>query len=76
MTGDYFPVMPNLGWFIAGIFIGRTLYNKQKTLFPKVNTHFILIRVFSFIGRHSLIIYLLHQPLISAIVGIIGEIVN
>jgi uncharacterized membrane protein len=76
MTGDYFPVMPNLGWFIAGIFIGRTLYKKQKTLFPRVNTRFILIRVFSFIGRHSLIIYLLHQPLISAIVGIIGEIVN
>ena len=74
MTGDYFPILPHLGWFMTGIFIGKTLYKKQKTLFPKFPSKSVPIRVLSFIGRHSLLIYLLHQPLISVIIEIIGAI--
>lgn len=70
VTGDYFPVLPHLGWFITGVFLGRTLYRKQVSLLPKVPYKALPVRILSFIGRHSLIIYLLHQPVISGIVAI------
>ncbi len=72
-TGDYFPLLPHLGWFVLGIFIGRTLYKKKKTLFPRFPYRSVPVRIFSFLGRHSLIIYLLHQPLISIIISLIPQ---
>ncbi len=64
-SSDYFPLLPNLGFFVLGAFLGRTLYKKKKSLLPKVNQRFFLIRFFSFWGRQSLWIYLLHQPLLT-----------
>lgn len=61
-AGDYFPIFPNLGYFMVGVVIGRTVYKEKKTLFPKANENNFIIRFFSFCGRHSLLIYLLHQP--------------
>ena len=73
MSGDYFPLMPHLGWFTAGIFLGRTLYKKQTTLFPKFPSKALPVRILSFIGRHSLIIYLVHQPVISLIISLLPQ---
>ena len=67
-TSDYFPLLPNLGFFMLGAFIGRTVYKKKVSLLPKVNDRFFLIRFFSFCGRQSLLIYLLHQPLLTGAV--------
>lgn len=64
-TSDYFPLLPNLGYFVFGIYLGKTMYAEKKTLFPKVNPRFFLIRFFSLVGKLSLFIYLLHQPLIA-----------
>lgn len=64
MAGDYFPIFPNVGYFMIGVVLGRTVYKKKKTLFPKANENNVFIRFFSFFGRHSLLIYLVHQPLI------------
>lgn len=66
-TSDYFPLLPNFGFFLVGAVIGRTVYRKKETLFPRVNPKNILIRPLSFCGRHSLLIYLLHQPILSGI---------
>lgn len=62
-AGDYFPLLPYLGWFMEGIVLGRTLYRGKKTLLPKVNANLAPLRFFQFCGRHSLIIYLVHQPI-------------
>lgn len=62
-SSDYFPLLPNAGFFIIGIFLGLTVYKNKKTLFPRVNP-----RWFGFLtwcGQKSLFIYLLHQPLIA-----------
>lgn len=64
-SSDYFPLLPNLGFFIFGAFLGKTLYKNKTTLLPKVNERFFLIRFFSRCGKLSLWIYLLHQPLIA-----------
>ena len=66
-TSDYFPLLPNFGWFLLGAVMGRTIYRKKQTLLPLVNPKNFLVRCFSFLGRHSLWIYLIHQPIIAGI---------
>lgn len=54
---DYFPLLPWLFLFLAGYFIYR-LFRRSGRSFPRVRG----IAPLNAIGRHSLIIYLLHQP--------------
>lgn len=67
-SGDYFPIFPHLGFFVLGIFLGRLLYKNRTSLLPSVKTENPVIRFFCFCGRHSLWIYLGHQPIAYAIV--------
>lgn len=62
-SSDYFPLMPNFGYFLLGAAAGRLLYPERKSLLPGRETG--LTRFFCRCGRHSLLIYLLHQPLLS-----------
>ena len=66
-SSDYFPLLPNLGYFLLGGVLGRTLYRKKETLLPKVNENNPVLRFLRLCGRHSLWIYLLHQPILSGI---------
>ncbi len=66
-SSDYFPLLPNLGFFLVGAILGKTLYRDKKTLLPRVNEQNFVIRALSFCGRHSLWIYLLHQPILTAV---------
>lgn len=70
-AGDYFPLCPHLGWFLLGICLGRTVYGKKRTLLPKVNEQSLPVRFFTFAGRHSLELYLIHQPVIYGILQLI-----
>ena len=67
LSSDYFPLLPNLGYFLLGSALGKTLYRKKESLLPKVNEKNILIRFFAGCGRQSLWLYLLHQPVLSGI---------
>ena len=60
VSSDYFPLFPWMFIFMAGAFFGR-LASKNK--FPKF-TYKKHIPAMSFLGRHALIIYLAHQPVI------------
>ena len=71
VSSDYFPLLPNLGFFLVGAVLGKTLYRKKETLLPRINTQNPLIRFFLFCGKHSLWIYLLHQPVLSGILSLI-----
>lgn len=63
---DYFPLFPNLGYFLIGSVMGRTLYKNKQSLLPRFPCENWLCRFFTLCGRHSLWIYLLHQPLVYA----------
>lgn len=69
-SSDYFPLMPNFGYFLIGAALGRRFYPQRKSLFsssiPPSNP---FIRFLCFWGEHSLLIYLLHQPILAALVG-------
>ncbi len=66
-SSDYFPLLPNFGWFLIGAALGRTVYAKKETLLPKVNDRHAAVRFFTACGRQSLWIYLLHQPILSGV---------
>jgi len=73
ITVDYFPLFPWLGVVSLGIFTGKILYPGYKRRFhlPNLSKN-PSIEIFSFMGRHSLLIYLLHQPLLIMILYLIG----
>ena len=73
-TSDYFPLLPNLGYFLLGAVLGRTVYRKQESLLPSVSQKNIFVRFFSFCGRQSLLIYLLHQPVLMAVCMLIDAV--
>lgn len=66
-SSDYFPLLPNLGYFLLGSVLGRTLYRSKQSLLPAVNTQNPILRFLVFCGRQSLLIYLLHQPILSGL---------
>lgn len=62
VSSDYYPLIPWLGVFLLGLAAGRLLYAERRSLFkfsPGENP-------ISFVGRHTLIVYLVHQPMIIA----------
>lgn len=70
-AADHFPILPNLGWFIIGIILGKTLYKDKKSLLPEAISKNLLVKFFMLCGRQSLLIYVLHQPIVYAILYII-----
>lgn len=66
-SSDYFPILPYLGFFLLGSALGKSLYRNKESLLPNVNTRNPIVRFFLLCGKHSLWIYLLHQPLLSGI---------
>ena len=66
-SSDYFPLLPNLGYFLLGGVLGRTLYHKKESLLPKVNERNPVLRFLQLCGKASLWIYLLHQPVLSGL---------
>ena len=71
-SGDYFPLLPHLGWFLIGVVIGRTAYAQRKSLLPRVRSEAAPLRFLRFCGRHSLWIYLGHQPILYGIVTLVS----
>ena len=68
-SSDYFPLLPNFGYFLLGAVVGKRAYAGRKSLFPGETPPLGFLR---WLGRHSLMIYLLHQPVLAAIVAAIA----
>lgn len=68
-TFDYFPLLPWFGAILMGIFAGNTLYPKAKRKFriKELGKKFFAKQL-CWLGRHSLAIYFLHQPILIAII--------
>ena len=63
-SADYFPLLPYLGYFLLGACLGKTLYRSRRSLLPNSPIDNPLIRLLRFCGRHSLLLYLIHQPVL------------
>lgn len=71
-SADYFPIIPWLFLFITGYFLFRIIKEKGMLFYLSKNR----IPPLAFIGRHSLVIYILHQPLIYFCFNLIFTIIN
>ena len=67
---DYFPLLPWFFLFCAGYFLWSLLDKspRAKALLQPG------LRPLSFLGRHSLVIYLIHQPALMAVFTVLGRI--
>jgi len=65
-TIDYFPLIPWFGVTLLGIGIGNILYkdNKRRFKMPDLS-NYRPAKMVSWLGKHSLAIYLFHQPIIA-----------
>lgn len=72
-TLDYFPLLPWLGVVSLGIFFGNTLYGSYTRHFKLLDlSKYLPLKVLGFLGRHSLFIYFIHQPVLIIILLILA----
>jgi len=73
---DYFPLLPFFGYFLLGAFAGRTLYKTRTSLFPGIAGNAPPLRFLRGCGRHSLLIYLAHQPILMAVCMLLNAVLE
>ncbi len=72
-TVDYFPLLPWFGVVLIGIFLGNVLYPGHRRIFYLVDlSHLSPVKSLCFLGKHSLFIYLVHQPIFIVILFSLG----
>jgi uncharacterized membrane protein len=65
---DYFPLIPWLGIFLIGAVLGKRIYASKRGLLPwPLPATFV-----NAAGRHSLLIYIVHQPVIMGVLYVLG----
>jgi len=70
---DFFPIIPWFGVVLLGVFLGNTLYSQNgRAFFLPDFSAWLPVRFLEFLGRHSLIIYLAHQPILLALLALFG----
>ena len=70
---DYFPLIPWFGVVLLGVWFGNWFYanNRRRVPLPDWGDA-PPIAGLRFLGRHSLTIYLVHQPLILLVLALLG----
>lgn len=66
---DYTPLFPWFGMVLVGLGLGNFLYAGGVRQFSLRPLPEIFVAPLSFLGRHSLVIYLVHQPVIILLLG-------
>jgi uncharacterized membrane protein len=65
---DYFPLIPWFGIFLVGAALGKSVYASRRSLLPwRMPRTFVNLA-----GRHSLLIYIAHQPVIMGVLYALG----
>ncbi len=67
---DYYPLLPWLGIMLYGMAAGKLMYAAKEPLWPSATAN-LPFRALSRLGRHSLLIYLIHQPILLTIFALI-----
>jgi uncharacterized membrane protein len=69
---DYWPIFPWFGVVLLGIFVGNALYGDEIKGVGRLAPPLVGIRHVVFLGRHSLPVYLVHQPIILTALVLLG----
>lgn len=66
---DYLPIIPWMGWILLGAAVGNTLYNRRWLRYHLPQNRYT--NLIALPGRHALLLYLLHQPILLIVLSII-----
>ncbi len=66
---DHFGIIPCTGVVFLGVFFGKTVYANKKTLLPALDGKWT--KPFTFISKHALLVYLLHQVISIIIIFLV-----
>ncbi len=70
---DFYPLLPWFGPALLGVFVGFSVYPAGQRVFTLPDgSELFPVRGLQFLGRHSLLIYLLHQPLLIGVLMLLG----
>lgn len=68
-TNDYVPLFPWLGFVLTGLAIGRIFVPSTRGLFSSAPLASKAAEKIALAGRHGLIIYLVHQPVLIGVLS-------
>ena len=72
---DYYPVIPWIGVVLIGVFLGRIFFPQGNRRFALPDlSRFAPMRWLALAGQNSLLIYLIHQPIIITVLFLAGVI--
>jgi len=67
-TFDYFPLIPWFGVILFGVYYGRYIIKKTANIRFRGK----ISSIFTFLGKHSLTVYLVHQPALILLLTALG----
>lgn len=68
--GDLFPMIPYAAYYFAGVLLAPILYGRRRSLLPMLDGKWH--KPVSFVGRHALIVYVLHVVVLAMILAVIS----
>jgi|JFJP01.1.fsa_nt_gi uncharacterized membrane protein len=70
---DYYPIFPWSGLALLGIFAGQSLYPNGHANFKLPDIGYLPpLRALRYLGQHSLLVYMIHQPILIGLLIILG----
>lgn len=70
VTIDYYPLLPWFGIFLVGVAVGKQQYQEKCSRLPHSGQG-ELAKFLRVLGRHSLPIYLIHQPILLLLLSML-----
>ena len=71
ITNDFYPLFPWLTFYLFGFWIGHIIMNRESRPLENISSIYPLssklFKFFEFVGKNSLIIYILHQPILFSL---------
>jgi uncharacterized membrane protein len=65
---DWYPVLPWFGMVLIGVWTGHALYRGGQRQFSVPDRSDVpVVRELAFLGRHALLIYMVHQPILMGV---------
>ena len=72
MMPDYRPLLPWFGVVLIGLFVGNVIYADGRKPASLPNKAPLVARPLLPLGRNSLFVYLIHQPIVIAVLALTG----
>lgn len=69
VSSDYYPLIPWFAFYCIGVVFARIFYKDRRSILPKGDI--LPDNIVNIVGRHSLLVYLLHQPIIIGVLYIV-----